>query len=79
MSSDTQRRKKKDKLHKLEDMSINQLIDMLGKKYRAKSIRSVLRKRIQAMNVLLPDDQKIELSERNKALPLSQLQKMYKE
>lgn len=70
MSNCDHRKKNKSKHVLWEAMTTEELLNMLGKKGRAKSIRSILRKRIQAANILLPEDKKIPLGPINKGLQL---------
>lgn len=74
MSSELRKKKNKSKYQAWEAMTTEQLISMLGKSGRAKAIRTILRSRINAINVIVPDDQKIIMPKHGKGLPLAELQ-----
>lgn len=70
MTSPIVRKKNQVKHAAWQNMTTEELVSMLGKRGRAKAIRAILRKRIQAMNLLLPDDQKITERPINKGMSL---------
>ncbi len=63
MSSELRKKKNKSKYQLWEEMTTEQLISMLGKTGRAKAIRSILRKRTQSMNTLLPVEERIPVGD----------------